>query len=145
LRPISPSATIFVVENPSLLAEAATRLEGPVPPIVCSSGQPSVAVITALRQLATDGAQIRQHADFDPSGIAISRLLSERVGSVPWMMTARDYGQAVRRSGSIVSSEFSGSVPETPWDPELAPLMNRVRRPVFEEQLRHAILERFTT
>lgn len=137
LSTVPTASTIFVVENPSLLAEAAMRLDHTAPPIICSSGQPSVAVTTALRQLGADGAQILQHADFDPAGIAICRLLTERVGSVPWLMTAAEYESAVR-PGEL---KLSGIVPDTPWDLGLATLMNQIGRPAYEEQVRHSILD----
>jgi len=75
----------FVFENPSILAEAAWRgWRGP--PLVCTSGWPNVAVLTMLRQLAASGCRLHLHADWDPAGCEIVRLLVARVGGDPWEM-----------------------------------------------------------
>ena len=79
------TAAVFVVENPSLLAEAATGgWSGP--PLVCSSGWPNVAVLTLLRQLRASGCSLHLHADWDEAGCGVVRLLAERTGGVPWEM-----------------------------------------------------------
>jgi len=76
---------VFVFENPSILAEAAWRgWRGP--PLVCTSGWPNVAVLTLLRQLAASGCRLHLHADWDPAGSEIVRLLVARVGGEPWEM-----------------------------------------------------------
>ena len=50
IEPLAPDAVAHVVENPSLLAEAVGR-RWAGPPLVCSSGRPTMAVVTLLRQL----------------------------------------------------------------------------------------------
>lgn len=129
-------AVAYVVENPSLLAEAAGSWSGP--PLLCSSGRPSIAVVTLVRQLRAAGAVVHQHADFDPAGISITRWLQERAGTVPWRMTAGDYEAALlgRPAGT-----FAGAVGPTPWDPELATRMEAAGRVVHEESIRHALLD----
>jgi hypothetical protein len=63
LGALSSAQHAFVVENPSVVAEAAGRMwSGPV--LVCSSGRPTVAVVTLLRQLQGEGAALNQHADY---------------------------------------------------------------------------------
>jgi uncharacterized protein (TIGR02679 family) len=89
VRAVAGDGRIYAVENPSLIAEASSGWTGP--PLVCTSGRPTVAAVTLLRQLASDGAVIYQHADFDPTGLAITGWLAQRAGSVPWRMTATDY------------------------------------------------------
>jgi uncharacterized protein (TIGR02679 family) len=81
------SCDVYVFENPSMLAEAASQ-SWAGPPLVCTSGWPNVAVLTLLRQLAGCGCRLRLHADWDRAGRAIVRLLSERVGGQPWQMPA---------------------------------------------------------
>lgn len=125
---------LFVVENPSLVIEAASR-GWAGPPLVCSSGRPSVATVTLLRQLMAAGARALQHADFDPAGLSITQWLARRAGTTPWRMNASDYAAFV--GGQPV---FEGAVPPTPWDPALGELLALHHRPVYEEQLRDDLL-----
>ena len=135
--PLPATACVFVVENPSLVAEAAAGAwTGPV--LVCSSGRPTVAVVELLRRLATAGATLFQHADFDPSGLAITAWLAERAGTTPWRMTATDYRCAVR--GRDDRATINGRIPATPWDPSLHRAMAEEAIPVYEEDVRTALL-----
>ena len=131
-----------VVENPSLIAAAArTAWDGPV--LVCSSGRPTVAVLTLLRQLRAKGATVYQHADFDPAGLAITCWLSERCGTVPWRMGTRNYREALAaRAGRPDEEVDEVEVPATPWDPELGRALAEEGRWVFEEEVRAGLLAR---
>ena len=136
--PLEPTAHAYVVENPSILAAAANRgWSGP--PIVCSSGRPTVAVVTLLRQLGARGATLSQHADFDPSGLAISAWLAERARTIPWRMSAADYSDALAVQRRRVP--FRGAVPPTAWDPSLRVAIQAAGVAVFEEELRAALLD----
>ena len=137
LPPLPTDAVVFVVENPSLLVfAAAERWVGP--PLVCSAGRPTIAVVTLLRQLGATGATLHQHADFDPSGLAISSWLRDRTGTVPWRMASTDYVAALPRIAERM--QFDGPVPPTPWDAQLSEAMRRERLPVYEEDLRADLL-----
>lgn len=135
---LAPGATAYVVENPSLVAEAARR-PWTGPPLVSSSGRPTVAVVTLVRQLAAAGATARQHADFDAAGLAITAWLADRGGTTPWRMTASDYQTAVGAETGV-GSPAAGVVPLTPWDPLLGQVMRTHGRPVYEEELRAELL-----
>ncbi|HLI44940.1 MAG TPA: TIGR02679 family protein [Acidimicrobiales bacterium] len=133
--PLAPGERAFVVENPSLLAEAAAAgVLGP--PLICSSGRPTIAVVTLLRQLGAAGARLYQHADFDPAGVAITTWLQQHAGTTPWRMTAADYLSSVR-PGDVTF----GAVPLTPWDPRLCEAMAEWGTPVYEEEIRLTLLE----
>jgi len=133
--PLPPDARLYVVENPSLVAEAAaTRWVGP--PIVCSSGRPSVATVTLLRQLTAAGAQAFQHADFDPAGLSITQWLTRQAGTIPWRMDAADYAAHASPGRPTIQDP----IPDTPWDPALHDLLARERRPMYEEQVRAQLL-----
>jgi uncharacterized protein (TIGR02679 family) len=138
VRPLPRDAVGFVVENPSLIAEAATR-RWVGPPLICSSGRPTVAVLALLRQLGAHGATIYQHADFDPAGLAISAWLAERAGTVPWRMNETDYKSAIG-SGDRTRPPIEGAVPATPWDPTLSTAIVSARRAVYEEEVRASLL-----
>ena len=49
LPPLPAGTTAYVVENPSLVAEAARISWSGRPPLICSAGRPTVAVVTMLR------------------------------------------------------------------------------------------------
>lgn len=144
VAPLPATAAIYVVENPSLVVEAASR-HWSGPPIVCSSGRPSVAVTTLIRQLTAGRARAFQHADFDPAGVSITQWLAQRARTIPWHMTSEHYLSGVRRSsgssGTGRESFAFGRIPDTPWDPALQVAMARLGRPVYEEQLRADLLD----
>ena len=133
---------VFVVENPSILA-AAMRRGWRGPTLVCSSGHPTLAVVTLLRQLMAGGCDCFQHADFDAAGITITRWLASRAGTTPWHMAAPDYIAALgaRSAGPTIP----GAVPDTPWDDELAVAMSDRRRAVYEEHLAEILLDQMTS
>lgn len=136
VKPLGRSARLYVVENPSVISAAAAR-RWAGPPIVCSSGRPSVATVTLIRQLTGAGAQALQHADFDPAGLSITAWLARQAGTVPWRMTADDYLAQLGRTNPF---EPTG-LPATPWDPRLRTAMASRRHPVYEEQLRTDLLD----
>lgn len=135
--PALPVASeLFVVENPSLVTEAARVGLGS--PLVCSSGRPTIATVTLLRQLGAGGATLYQHADFDPAGLSITGWLAERAGTVPWRMTSSDYLAAATVTGS--QPTFVTTVPRTPWDPALQADVEHLGVAVYEEELREDLL-----
>ena len=138
LTPMDPAGVVYVVENPSLLVAAAAA-GWPAAPIVCSSGRPTVAVVTLLRQLGAGGATILQHADFDATGLAITAWLAQRAGTIPWHMSVSDYRAAVGVSRNRVA--LRGTVPPSEWDPELAEAVRSAGVVVHEEELRIGLLE----
>jgi uncharacterized protein (TIGR02679 family) len=136
LAPLASTEVVYVVENPSLVADAAGRHRAG-PPLVCSSGRPTVAAVTSLRQLGAGGAALRQHADFDPAGLGITAWLAARAGTVPWRMSADDYRAAARPDGT----PLVGRIPPTPWDPTLAGTMSEVGVIAYEEDVRGGLLD----
>jgi len=138
VTPLPTNAVVYVVENPSLLTEAASRAWSG-PPIVCSSGRPTLATVTLLRQLGAGGAALVQHADFDPAGLGITAWLAERAGTRPWRMGERHYRAAL--AAPRPRRPIAGMVPPTPWDPTLQAAMAGTGVAVFEEELRHELLD----
>ncbi|MGH9000121.1 MAG: TIGR02679 family protein [Acidimicrobiia bacterium] len=138
LAALPASTVVYVVENPSLLTEAASR-RWSGPPIVCSSGRPTLATVLLLRQLGTQGATLVQHADFDVAGLGITSWLAERVGTRPWRMSERHYRAAL--AVSRPRRPIVGVVPPTPWDPALQGTMAGAGVAVFEEELRRELLD----
>jgi uncharacterized protein (TIGR02679 family) len=138
MRALAPGDVVHVVENPSLVAEAA-RTGWTGPPLVCSSGRPTVAVVTLLRQLGADGCRLLQHADFDPAGLAITAWLAEHAGTTPWHMSTDHYRAAIAARPRPPAS--LQTVPPTSWDPTLQAAMADEGRVVFEEELRSSLLQ----
>jgi uncharacterized protein (TIGR02679 family) len=139
LTPLRADCRAFVVENPSVMAAAgAAGIGGGGAPLVCSSGRPTVAVVTLLRQLGAAGAPLLQHADLDGAGLGITAWLAERAGTVPWRMGAADYlaAMAVARDRMPLGPRL----PPTPWDPALRGVMEAHGVAVYEEEVRAALL-----
>ena len=123
---------VLVVENPRLVEAAAERaLPGCV---VAGNGNPSAAVIELLTQLRQSGATIRYHGDFDATGIAICRRMSE-FGLTPWMMDARDYERAISLAerNRVRLRRDDGDCGPTSWDSVLQAAYQRRRLMVHEE------------
>jgi uncharacterized protein (TIGR02679 family) len=138
IAPLPPGRIVYVVENPSLLTEAAAGgWSGP--PIVCSSGRPTVATVTLLRQLGAGGATLLQHADFDAAGLEITAWLADRAGTTPWRMDEHHY-RAALTTGRI-RRPLAGILPSTPWAPALRHCMEAAAVAVYEEELRHSLLD----
>ncbi len=138
--PLAAGTTAYVVENPSLLAFAASR-SWTGPPLICSSGRPTVAVVTLLRQLRADGAEVRQHADFDGGGIGITSWLAAKVGTTPWRMDTTDYRQAIAALAGGLRIPLPARLPPAPWDPTLTDVMADAGVAVYEEELREQLLD----
>jgi len=131
VRALPHSSVIYVCENPTIVEVVAERWAGVTavagtsgaggPVLVCTSGQPSMAVVELLKRLAGEGAECRYHGDFDWAGLRIARSLSAQVKWVPWRYTDADYRDAVRESRP--SLRLAGTPAESPWDPLLAVAM----------------------
>jgi uncharacterized protein (TIGR02679 family) len=149
---LAATSKAFVVENPSLVAEAAAAgWSGP--PLICSSGRPTVAVVTLVRQLGAAGAAVFQHADFDPAGLAITAWLAERAATTPWQMSRAAYLDTVDTVDTVDRVDavdtvrrsqqrrtIDGPVPATPWDPPLEEAVRSKRVAVYEEEIRARLL-----
>lgn len=136
-RPLPAGGVAFVVENPALVSEAAAGTWSG-PPLVCSSGRPSIAVVTLLRQLGAGGAVLAQHADFDAGGLGITNWLADRAGTTPWRMEAADYLAAVAAPRDRVP--LASRLPPSPWAPALRDAMASNGVAVHEEELRADLL-----
>lgn len=120
--------TVWVVENPAVLAHALTDIPEHLPPMICTSGWPSSAATQLLAGLTAAGHTLRYHGDLDGEGIRIAAHVIDETGAQPWRMTTADYLTAVADHGANV-----GRVTPAPWDPDLAPAMREHAIAVFEE------------
>jgi uncharacterized protein (TIGR02679 family) len=130
--------TVYVCENPNLLAIAADRLGARCAPLVCTDGMPAAAQRTLLLQLAGAGASLLYHGDFDWPGLRIANLVVRSFGARPWRFAAADYAEA---AGTCPGLALTGPPAPAAWDPALAPAMQERGLAVPEEALAAALLE----
>lgn len=121
---------VWVCENPIVLASAADELGAACPPMVCLAGQPSTAANRLLTLLATDGAELAYHGDFDWGGIRIANALGDRVRWQPWRFDTAAYRIAL---ASVTGGRLTGHPVDATWDPDLRQELEHHRVHVHEE------------
>ncbi len=130
--------TVYICENPVVVALAADRLGSECAPLVCTGGQPGAAAMHLLRALAGAGARLVHHGDFDWGGVRIGNVLRSRLAVAPWRFDAEQYTQAAVSAPS--SQTLSGAPVEASWDPDLGAAMRRVGRRIEEELVVEGLL-----
>lgn len=141
------SRTVFVCENPNIVAIAADSLGPACAPLVCTEGMPGAAQQALLRQLATCGARLRYHGDFDWAGLAIGNFIARTFGTAPWAFGAADYLSAcagISRERNP-HTPLSGERIEAIWDDGLAGEMAERGIAVHEEALADTLLKDLRT
>jgi len=123
--------TVFVCENPSVVAAAANRLGAGTAPLVCANAHPGAAATLLLRQLAGAGARLRYHGDFDWPGITIANGIIARFAAAPWRLDAGYYRSAAARGGP----RLRGSPVTASWEPPLTEAMLALGVKVEEERV----------
>ncbi len=124
--------TVFVCENPNLVAIAADHLGVGCAALVCTDGMPAAAQRTLLRQLARAGARLRYHGDFDWPGVQIANHVIRTWGADPWRFGAPDY-EAAAASAPHTRRDLTNACVVASWDAALAPAMQRVGLAIAEE------------
>ena len=132
--PAGLAETVWVFENPSIVALALARFGTRCPPVVCTSGWPNSAGILLLQGLSAAGCTLRYHGDFDGEGIRIAANVVSRTGAVPWRMTSADY------LGALGAGPPAGRVTDAPWDSALADHMREHDVTVSEERVADVLL-----
>ncbi|WP_371679774.1 TIGR02679 family protein [Streptomyces sp. NBC_01276] len=130
--------TVYVCENPAVLRRAAGELGTSSPPLICTEGRPSTAFHRLARLITDAGGTLLYHGDFDWPGIEMTNQLRTRYQAQPWRMNAADYLNGVRADSDHV--QLSGKPQGTPWEPELAEVMKRENRAVYEEAVTDTLL-----
>lgn len=126
---------IFVCENPSIVALAATKWGAASAPLICVNGQFATPTLVLLRQLHAAGARLRYHGDFDLGGLVIARRIFGNFTAAPWRFFAEDYAAAPK------GLPFTGDPGPTPWSPALADVMRADGRAVHEEAVAESLLQ----
>jgi uncharacterized protein (TIGR02679 family) len=128
------TATVYVCENPTVVAAAANRLGARSAPIVCTEGQPRTACRLLLERLTNSGIVLTYHGDFDWPGIQIANVIYRRHRFIPWRFSAADYSST---SGSL---PLTGPSIEALWDSDLIRVMMESGHAIHEEQLLETLL-----
>jgi len=126
--------TVFVCENPAVVAIAAERLGAASAPLVCTSGMPAAAQRVLLTQLAASGVAMCYHGDFDWPGLRIGNFVMRSFGARPWRFGAQDY--AVRSGRAL-----EGLAVAAQWDAQLAPAMVSAGFALDEEAVVDSLIE----
>lgn len=121
--------TIFMCENPAVVAAASRRIGSDCAPLVCVEGQPSAAAQLLVRRLAEAGARLAYHGDFDWPGVRIGHLMIDRFGARPWRFGSTAYLAAP------AGPPLDGRRTTATWDAGLTPAMTERGVAVHEEQV----------
>lgn len=114
------SRTVYVCENPNLVAIAAHRLGTSCAPLVCTDGMPAAAQRTLLALLARAGAHLVYHGDFDWPGLRIANHVMQTFGARPWRFNADDYTEI---AADTPGQALAGATVEASWDGSLTHVM----------------------
>jgi uncharacterized protein (TIGR02679 family) len=129
--------TIYVCENPNLVAIAADRLGERCAPLVCTDGMPAAAQCTLLSRLVEAGAQLAYHGDFDWPGLRIGSFVMRSFDARPWRFGTEDYLGYVP---GTLTRELAGTPTPAPWDSALTSAMRERGLAIPEEAVADALL-----
>jgi uncharacterized protein (TIGR02679 family) len=132
--------TVFVCENPNLLAIAADRLGVQCAPLLCTDGMPAAAQRTLLNQLLHAGARLQYHGDFDWPGLQIANHVMRTWQAQPWRLAASDYEAAVQ-TAPHTRRDLDETDITAAWDPLLAAAMCRHGLSIAEEAVADGLIE----
>lgn len=132
--------TVYVCENPNVVAIAADRLGARCAPLASTDGMPAAAQRTLLAQLAEAGARFRYHGDFDWPGVRIANHVMREHGATPWRFGVDDYLAAIGHAPDATPS-LDGAAVAASWDRLLAEALARHRIAVPEEAVMGGLLE----
>jgi uncharacterized protein (TIGR02679 family) len=124
--------TVFVCENPNLVAIAADSLGASCAPMVCTEGMPAAAQRALLQQLKCAGALLFYHGDFDWPGLRIANHVIRAHGARPWRLLAADY-EAAAIDAPHTQKDLPDQSVEACWDSSLASSMRKHGVSIAEE------------
>jgi uncharacterized protein (TIGR02679 family) len=129
--------TVFVCENPAVVAAAADEVGAMCAPLICIHGQLKTSARLLLNHLSDAGWELAYHGDFDWPGLQIANRIIARHHARPWRMGASDY-----RSVPLSSVPLTGFEVAASWDVDLALAMKLAGYSLLEEQvLSHLCLD----
>lgn len=150
LTPALPhTSALYIVENPSIfgaLIDEWARLGQAVPfPLLCTSGQPSLAALRLMDYTLKDETHIYYSGDFDVKGVEMAALLFKRYEKrfIPWHMDTKTYAsiEAVDLPRFSEREMLLLSRMRLEWDHELIPALLEKGEKVFQEHLVNDLIE----
>ncbi len=123
----SPSGKVYLVENQMVFTQLCDQAAHFHSPLICTSGQLTIAVIRLLDLLVFSGTDLFYSGDFDGKGLSIALQLLARYPDRLhlWHMTAADYAQC---RSEVQLSEKSRVLLQNCADTALAPAAEAVER-----------------
>jgi uncharacterized protein (TIGR02679 family) len=131
--------TVFICENPNVVAIAADVLGNRASPLVCTDGMPAAAQRVLIAQLRQAGARLRYHGDFDWAGIGIGNVVISQFGAVPWRFGLVDY-LAAAEDAAPGAGALGEKRREASWDAALASAMQQRGLAIHEEAVTSVLL-----
>lgn len=121
----SPSGKAYLVENQMVFSQLCDHAAHFHSSLICTSGQPTVAVIRLLDMLVSTGTDLFYSGDFDGKGLSIALQLLRRYPNHLhlWHMTATDYAQCC---SDVSLSEASLALLRTCANTVLAPIAEAI-------------------
>lgn len=137
-QPLPAVEAVYVVENPSVFADLIECAPSGVP-MVCTSGQPSVAALRLLDMAVTAGATLYYSGDFDVKGLQMASALRDRHRNrlVPWRMDVGTYQAACsdKLPGLSAAEVTALRAVRIDWDDDLVAVMAATGHKVFQEHI----------
>ncbi|WP_003540483.1 TIGR02679 family protein [Desulfotomaculum nigrificans] len=141
-----PGQKVYMTENPAVFSTVldvypATSL----PPIICGSGQPSVAALTLLDQLVQAGCIIYYSGDFDLKGLEIAIRLAQRYKQNfrPWCYDNETYLGVPRGKPAAANQINNLRKLDVPWDKQLVHRMLERKLFVYQESFIDKLINQF--
>lgn len=108
----SPVGRAYLVENEMVFTQLCDRANQFRAPLICTSGQPSVAALRLLDLLADAGTALFYSSDLDGKGLSIAASLDARYPGLltPWHMAPEDYARC--QSGVRLSEASMALLPK---------------------------------
>ena len=127
----SPSGNAYLVENQMVFSQLCDQAPHFHSPLICTSGQPTVAVFRLLDMLVSSGTKLFYSGDFDGKGLSIALQLLARYPDhlYLWHMTAADYA---RCCSDVRLSEASLALLHTCANTALAPTAETIERKGYD-------------
>ena len=127
----SPSGNAYLVENQMVFSQLCDQAPHFHSPLICTSGQPTVAVFRLLDMLVSSGTKLFYSGDFDGKGLSIALQLLARYPDhlYLWHMTPADYA---RCCSDVHLSEASLALLHTCANTALAPTAEAIERKGYD-------------
>jgi len=134
--------TVYICENPAIVAAAADQSGADCAPLVCTCGQPRAALNHLLSQLQNAGARLVYHGDFDWPGITIANGIMRRFDAKPWHFDEAAYKLSLRESplgdrhaAATEKMKLTGKSVNADWDAGLTQAMQEKEIAIPEERV----------